>query len=550
VKIGTRITLVTVLLVLATLGLYGGLTLRARRAELYGDLERRLNLVGAAMEVAFEAALEEGLFEDTGSLIRRWQEREPSIALSYIDLLHRRPGQPPPAFRVGPQGEQVPVTPDGGAADLSSLFVPPSPDPTRAERLTRLETSGAPAGAHVVVDGRSVYALVVPVYKEKFIVGALELVADETETERSFTDSLRTVLVVMGVIALGLGFLVWAAARAAVGPLKRLVEAIDDVAAGDLGRVILGERNDEVGDLAERFNEMTGSLREARAEILAGVDAKLQLEARLRHSEKLATIGQLAAGIAHEVGTPLNVIGGRARSMEKRAPELAAADVAKNAAIIAEQTQRITRIIQQLLDYARRPATERTAVDLESVARNTLDFLDHQMAQHQIESAVEPFVAGAEEGAPAKPLVVADPDQVQQVCINLCVNAIQAMPGGGRLRVRTRGIVRRRPGLESAAPGGYVVLEVEDTGVGIPPEDRERIFEPFYSTKPAGSAATADQGGTGLGLAVSVGIVKDHDGWIEIESPAGTPSATPVTNAAGRGPGTLFRVYLPAAEVR
>jgi signal transduction histidine kinase len=549
-KIGTRITLVTVFLVLATLGIYGGLNLRARRAELSADLERRMALVGAAIEVAFEAALQEGLFEDTGTLIRRWQEREPSITLAYIDLLHKRPGQPPPAFRVGPQGEHVPIAADGGAGDLASVFVPPSPDPTRAERLTRLETSGAPSGAHVTVDGRSVYALVVPVYdKEKRIVGAVELVADETETERAFAASVRTGLFAFGGIAVGLGLLVWAAARAAVGPLKRLVEAIDDVAAGDLGRVILGERDDEVGDLAERFNEMTGSLREARAEILAGVDAKLQLEARLRHSEKLATIGQLAAGIAHEVGTPLNVIGGRARSMEKRAPELSAADVAKNAAIIAEQTQRITKIIQQLLDYARRPATERTEVDLAAVAKNTLDFLDHQMAQHQIEAAVEPFVAGPDEGAPTAPLVIADPDQVQQVCMNLCVNAIQAMPDGGRLRVRTRGIVRRRPGLESAAPGRYVVIEVEDTGIGIPPEDRERIFEPFYSTKPP-SPTGSDQGGTGLGLAVSVGIVKDHDGWIEIESPPKPAPATLVTNVAGRGPGTLFRVYLPAPDIR
>src|SRR5205085_3588256 len=123
---------------------------------------------------------------------------------------------------------------------------------------------------------------------------------------------------------------------------------IDDVTHGDLGRVILRERDDEVGDLAERFNEMTASLREARSQILAGVDAKLALEARLRHSEKLATIGQLAAGIAHEVGTPLNVIGGRARTMEKKAGEaqreggepapLDPQDVAKNAAIIAAQS--------------------------------------------------------------------------------------------------------------------------------------------------------------------------------------------------------------------
>jgi len=123
--------------------------------------------------------------------------------------------------------------------------------------------------------------------------------------------------------------------------------------------------------------------------------------------------------------------------------------------------------------------------------------------------------------------VNADPDQLQQVCLNLCLNAIQAMPDGGRLELRTRGVIRRRPGLETASPSPYVVLEVTDTGPGIPDGDRERIFEPFYSTK-------AEEGGTGLGLSVSVGIVKDHDGWIDIDAP--------------EGGGTVFRVFLPALE--
>jgi two-component system cell cycle sensor histidine kinase/response regulator CckA len=123
--------------------------------------------------------------------------------------------------------------------------------------------------------------------------------------------------------------------------------------------------------------------------------------------------------------------------------------------------------------------------------------------------------------------VRASADELQQVCINLCINAIQAMPSGGRLMLSTGAHARRKPGLDTAPPGRYVVLEVADTGVGVSPEDRERIFEPFYSTKP-------DAGGTGLGLAVSLGIVKDHDGWIDVEPrPEG---------------GTVFRVYLPASE--
>ena len=129
--------------------------------------------------------------------------------------------------------------------------------------------------------------------------------------------------------------------------------------------------------------------------------------------------------------------------------------------------------------------------------------------------------------APGDLVVPGDPDQVQQVCMNLILNAVQAMPDGGQLEVRVDRVVRRKEGLESSPPQNYAVLEVRDTGVGIPAADRERIFEPFYSTK-------ADGGGTGLGLAVSHGIVKDHDGWIEIESPTDG--------------GTIFRVYLPMQE--
>ena len=120
-----------------------------------------------------------------------------------------------------------------------------------------------------------------------------------------------------------------------------------------------------------------------------------------------------------------------------------------------------------------------------------------------------------------------DPDQIQQVCLNLITNAIHAMPEGGRLRVSTECVVRRKGGLDLAPPAEYAVLVVADSGPGIPEANREKIFEPFFTTK--------DQGqGTGLGLAVSHGIVKDHDGWIEVDSPA-------------EG-GAVFRVFLPCAS--
>ena len=518
-RIGTRITVITVTLALLTLGLFGWLSIRARRAELMRDLERQTALVGSSMQVALESLLQKGdsKVEDLTRMVAGWQAAEPSSRITFIDLVHSQPGRSQLGFVV-----------HNGAGD--AVYAPPPADPTRRSRLARLDVEEQPVGQHVSADGKEMYTLTVPIRDpEHKPVAAIEITRDEGEVETALASSARTAL--YSVLGLGvmLGLLVALTGRSLITkPLGRLLEAIDDVTQGDLGRVILRERDDEVGDLADRFNEMTGSLRDARAQILQGVDAKLALEARLRHSEKLATIGQLAAGIAHEVGTPLNVIGGRARQMERKADDPDA--VAKNAGIIATQTQRITKIIQQLLDFARRPSATRTRVDLQGVAKGCIDFLEHQLSSSRVEPKLHPFSADGAD-APGAPIVLGDADQLQQVCLNLFVNAIQAMPDGGTLELSTRTQVRRRPGLETAEPGGFVVLEVADTGVGIPEEDRERIFEPFYSTKRGG-----DQGGTGLGLSVSVGIVKDHDGWIEIDSRPGG--------------GTIFRVYVPAVEVQ
>jgi signal transduction histidine kinase len=563
-KIGTRITLTTVTLVLVTLGLYGWVTLRNRRIELTADLERQTAMVGTAVRISLVATLQHGLYEDQSRLVAHWQEAEPSIGLTYFDLERPRLGEPAPAFVVADRSTvlarfgKIPEGPEGAQAgdpERPYFYMPAEPDPTRASRLQRMAIQKLPVGEHILQGDKPIYALIEPITdKQDRVIAAIELKRDEADIARALNISIRNVVWAVAGLGLLLMWMVWLSTRQWISaPLNRLIEAINDVTKGDLGRVILRERDDEVGDLAERFNEMTGSLREAREEILANVDAKLALEARLRHSEKLATIGQLAAGIAHEVGTPLNVIGGRARQMEKKAlgpagesgergEKLDPAEVAKNASIIAAQTQRITKIIQQLLDFARRPAASRTTVNLHGVAHDCLDFLEHQLANSRVEAKVLPFAIDTTrtEGSavallpPATPVVRGDADQLQQVCLNLCVNAIQAMPQGGTLELSTRALVRRRPGLDVAEPGRFVVLEVADTGVGIPEEDRERIFEPFYSTK-SPSSDGKNVFATGLGLAVSVGIVKDHDGWMEIDSRP--------------GPGTLFRVFLPAAEL-
>jgi signal transduction histidine kinase len=326
------------------------------------------------------------------------------------------------------------------------------------------------------------------------------------------------------VVVVGVAFGVrLALAHTVLRPLRRMLEGIAAVGKGDLSRVILAERDDEIGALAGQFNAMTASLREAREDSERAASARLGLEARLRQSEKLATIGQLAAEIAHEVGTPLNVIGGRARALHKKAERMGesgeiAKDVEKNAAIITDEVARITKIIRQVLDFSRPRGPTLTRVRLAAVVAESLEFLSETIHRQGItvDNAAD---SGARE-------VPGDPDQIQQVCLNLFMNAIHAMPRGGTLRIAIEEVVRRKGGLDLAPPAAYAVLSIADSGPGIAPADRDKIFEPFFTTKDEGQ-------GTGLGLTVSHGIVKDHDGWIEVDSPPGG--------------GAVFRVFLPCA---
>jgi signal transduction histidine kinase len=299
-----------------------------------------------------------------------------------------------------------------------------------------------------------------------------------------------------------------------VTPLRRLIDAIDAVSKGDLSRALLPEKDDEIGSLAARFNAMTMYLREARGEEERANTARLALETRLRHSEKLATMGQMAAEIAHEVGTPLNVIGGRARSLARRSHE--PAEVQKNADIIGTQVERIARIIRQVLDFSRKSRPTLTRVDVRKVVAEAVEFVDELLKRQRIEAV--------QTAAQDLPSIPGNPGEIQQVCLNLIMNAVHAMPTGGQLTINLARVDRRKEGLALAGPAPYLMMEVGDSGAGIPVADRERIFEAFFTTKDTGE-------GTGLGLAVAKGIVKDHDGWIEVDD---RPQR-----------GAVFRVFLP-----
>jgi signal transduction histidine kinase len=387
------------------------------------------------------------------------------------------------------------------------------------EEATKLD---APVGRLYDLKGiPPFYAMAIPLHNmrpgetRRQVVAFLGLVRDGAfigkEVLRSVERLAPLLLFFVATFAVALYVMVM---RRVASPLRRLVEAIDGVSKGDLSRAVLPERDDEIGTLGGRFNDMMNYLREAREKEGRATAARVATEAHLRRAEKLATIGQMAAEIAHEVGTPLNVIGGRARSLARRAAE--PAEVQKNAEIISTQVDRITKIIHQVLDSARKSRPATSEVDVLKTVHATLEFVEDHLKQHRIdvETRCEPDL---------RP-IPGNPDEIQQVCLNLIMNAIHAMPKGGKLGVDLEYVIRRKEGLNLAPPSPYLMLAISDTGPGVPEADRARIFEAFFTTKEASQ-------GTGLGLPVSHGIVKDHDGFMEVgDRPGG---------------GAVFRVFLP-----
>jgi signal transduction histidine kinase len=497
VKIATRITLTSAAVVVAALAVYGWMRQGSEHRERQDQRHREATQLAASLRAALDS--------DSGM---------PPDGAARAEALTRalkREGLP---WRVAIlDAAQAPSAEEG-----------PTGDPRRERLRKMIAIRGAIVDEHAADDGGS-YVRIDPIRKPwsqspdgYAIVGAIELSRRLGPEDEDDTSPLWLSL---GAIGLLLGGAVYVSASRGIGkPISKLIAGIDDVARGDLSHVVLQEREDELGALASRFNDMTASLRAARGEAERAAEARAQLELRLRSSEKMATVGQIAAEIAHEVGTPLNVVTGRARAMARKAedPEV----VQKNATIIAEQATRITRIIQRLLDFARRKvgdAETAEVFDLVKLAGDTLEFLDHHLESHKVTSRL---VVDQDAGQ-----IAGSKDQIQQVLLNLCMNAIQAMPEGGELTLNLRRETRRRPGLELAAEQVWTVLEVADTGVGIPHDDRDKIFEAFYTSKSA-------SGGSGLGLAVTHGIVKDHDGWMEVRD-----------NPAGRG--TVFLVFLPVA---
>jgi signal transduction histidine kinase len=345
-------------------------------------------------------------------------------------------------------------------------------------------------------------------------MGAIEL-AESLAEERAFLRSrVRRAFVAGALMVIVSSLFAMVMGVQFVGrPIRSLMEKARRIGAGDFSVPLRLRQRDELSELANTMNSMADRLSQAHERVESETRERIAALEQLRHAERLSTVGRLASGIAHELGTPLNVISGRAKMIESG--EVAGTQIVSNVRIIGEQVERMASIIRQLLDLARRRTPLRARVDMRIVLRDTLELLKPLASQADVELDLMQDKDSADTN------VEVDVEQMRQVVANLVMNAIQASPRGGRVEVDIARTVPE-PGNGSRP---YFRLEVRDQGAGIPPDVLPHVFEPFFTTKGVGE-------GTGLGLSVTHGIIDDHGGWIDVRSDPGR--------------GTVFCVFLPA----
>ncbi len=303
----------------------------------------------------------------------------------------------------------------------------------------------------------------------------------------------------------------WAAGRI-IRPVRELVAATGEIARGNLGHRVRTSSDDEIGQLGESYNRMAEEL----ARVTQGYrELNLSLEQRVRdrtreleeardqllQTEKLSSLGKMAAGIAHEINNPLTSILLNAHLMEERLPKNSR--LRENLALVIGETERCSAIVKGMLEFARQTVPNMRPVDMNAAIEKTLLIMESQLLLHQV--AVETRLD------PSLPKIPADEGKLRQVFANIILNAADAMPGGGSLEIATRLDADKR----------MAVISFQDTGGGIPKELLSRIFDPFFSTKGAK--------GTGLGLAISYGIIQQHGGSIAAFSQEGRGASFTIT---------------------
>lgn len=483
-KLIGKLSLAMVATACLVLSVHGALGVSRERALFEQDMERDEHLIGRVLGAAVAETWKRDGEQEALRVIAGASDRPEGVRVRWVWLDDAAPAEHRAEVALGELAAQGATT-----------------------RVVRVVRGG---------DGTSRFVTYVPVEVGTARRGAIEVSEPLGEEEQYIAESIeRTVLTTLALVLLT-GALGWMLSRWMVGrPMAALIDKMRRMGEGDLSGPLALAKRDEIGALASAIDRTCDQLGALQAEADAETRARIAALEQLRHADRLTTVGKLASGLAHELGTPLNVVAGRAKMIRRGLPKEETEDSAR---IVVEQTERMTKIIRQLLDFARKRSPQMAPTNLTALTVETAAMLEPLAKKRGVTLRVED----------RPPLTVcADGSQLQQVLTNLVMNAVHASASGGVVTLLVER-ARRKPPVDIGGPEAeHVALRVRDAGAGIPEENLGRVFEPFFTTKDVGE-------GTGLGLSVSQGIVEEHGGSIDVASTVGV--------------GTTFTVYLPIAE--
>ena len=397
-------------------------------------------------------------------------------------------------------------------------------------------------------NGHRVLAMITPIYNEKScssavchehpaekqVLGVVDIAISLEDEDRAVAAlGRRTTLVsAFGILLLATTVGLFVRGHV-IRPLREIVAATERISQGDLSHAVEMRRTDEIGLLAASFNGMTTSLQQARSDLQAlneslerqveeRTTALKSAQAQLVQSEKMSSLGKLAASVAHEINNPLAGILTYAKLLvrlheEGELTETVRESCARNLRLVQRETERCSAIVRNLLDFARQRPPSLKDIDVSAVVEEALSLLSHRLRMQDVT---------LQKDLPPMPLVKADFGQLRQSFVNIALNACEALNKGGTLTVTSRAV------------GNMVEVAIADTGPGIAPEHLSHILDPFFTTK---------EKGTGLGLSVVYGLIDRHGGTLDIKSqvgqgttvivrlPVATPSASPSPTALPGG---------------
>jgi two-component system NtrC family sensor kinase len=479
----------TALVMVGLLGAFMWLTLRWQRSWQLDEVQNGLALASETLRSGLRYGMMENRRDEVRATIERVAHRR---GIERVRLIEHR-GRITLSTRDGDRDRFVDLRSPGCTICHAGPAGSVSPLSHGPEAYTVLEGKSMRAFTPIIAEQGCITGACHQQEARSKVLGVIEVLLSLDDVEVALSHRQLKLAGASAVAIVSGGGLLWLAlTRRFRRPMRKLLLGIRRVAQGEPGYRIRVQARDEFGELAESFNAMSQRLSEVQASLI--------------QSERLISMGKLAAGVAHEINNPLTGVVSYAEDLlEDAKPE---DPRRKDYEVIVHEALRCRQIVRNLLDFARQDTPSFAHVRPAEVIQRALDVVVRLAAFRNIR-----FERRIDEDAP---LVEADPVQIQQVLINLIVNAQQAMVDGGTIVV----------GARASAGGERVEFWVQDQGCGIPEEIRARIFEPFFSTK----GGKTD----GLGLAVCLGIVQQHGGSIDLES------------AVGRG--TTFRVALPVSR--